>query len=114
MRLATNERLTFDRLILATGATPRRLDVPVDPAARLYYLRTWAHADALRGIADAVRKVVIIGSGFIGLEAAASLRDRGLDVTVVGRDDRLFHGHVLEQLRRGAEEPTAIRVRHMR
>jgi apoptosis-inducing factor 3 len=88
VRLATNERLTFDRLILATGATPRRLDVPVDPAARLYYLRTWAHADALRGIADAVRKVVIIGSGFIGLEAAASLRERGLDVTVVGRDDR--------------------------
>lgn len=88
VRLATGDRIIFDRLILATGATPRRLDVPVDPAARLYYLRTWAHADALRGVADAVRKVVIIGSGFIGLEAAASLRDRGVDVTVVGRDDR--------------------------
>ena len=88
VRLATGDRIIFDRLILATGATPRRLDVPVDPAARVYYLRTWAHADALRGVADAVRKVVIIGSGFIGLEAAASLRERGLDVTVVGRDDR--------------------------
>jgi apoptosis-inducing factor 3 len=88
VRLASSERILFDRLILATGATPRRLEVPVDPAARLYYLRTWAHADALRAIADTVRKVVIIGSGFIGLEAAASLRDRGLDVTVVGRDDR--------------------------
>ena len=86
--LVSGERITFDRLILATGATPRRLEVPVDPAARLYYLRTWAHADTIRGIADAVRKVVIIGTGFIGLEAAASLRERGLDVTVVGLDDQ--------------------------
>lgn len=80
VRRSTSQRIIFDRLILATGATPRRLDVPIDSAARLYSLRAWAHADALRGIADAVRKVVIIGSGFIGLEAAASLRDRGLDV----------------------------------
>lgn len=87
VRLRSGERIIFDRLILATGATPRRLDIPVDSAARLYYLRTWADADALRGIAEAVRKVVIIGSGFIGLEAAASLRERGLDVTVVGQDD---------------------------
>ncbi len=86
--LANGDRIGFDRLILAPGAIPRRLDVPVDPEARLYYLRTWADADALRGIATAVRKVVIIGAGFIGLEAAASLRERGLDVTVVGRDDR--------------------------
>jgi NADPH-dependent 2,4-dienoyl-CoA reductase/sulfur reductase-like enzyme/nitrite reductase/ring-hydroxylating ferredoxin subunit len=92
VRLATGDPIIFDRLILATGAVPRRLDVPIgmpiDPAARLYYLRTWADADALRGVADAVRNVVIIGTGFIGLEAAASLRERGLNVTVVGRDDR--------------------------
>jgi apoptosis-inducing factor 3 len=88
VRLATGDRIIFDRLILATGAIPRRLDIPIDPAARIYYLRTWADADALRGVADAVRKVVVIGSGFIGLEAAASLQERGLEVTVIGRDDR--------------------------
>src|SRR5688572_24844256 len=73
VRLATGDRIIFDRLILATGAVPRRLDVPVDSEARVYYLRTWADADALRGVADAVRNLVVIGSGFIGLEAAASL-----------------------------------------
>ena len=88
VRLGTGERIIFDRLILATGAVPRRLDVAIDPAARLYYLRTWADADVLRGVAEAARDVVIIGTGFIGLEAAASLRERGLNVTVVGRDDR--------------------------
>jgi apoptosis-inducing factor 3 len=88
VHLTSGDEIRFDRLILATGATPRRLDVPVDPAARLYYLRTWADADALREAAGAVRDVVIIGSGFIGLEAAASLRERGLNVTVVGRDER--------------------------
>ena len=88
VRLATGDPIVFDRLILATGAVPRRLDVPIDPAARIYYLRTWADADALRGVTDAVRNVIIIGTGFIGLEAAASLRERSLNVTVIGRDDR--------------------------
>ena len=114
VRLATGERVIFDRLILATGATPRRLDVPVDPAARVYYLRTWAHADALRGVADAVRKVVIIGSGFIGLEAAASLRERGLDVTVVGRDDRPLQtvlGRDLGDFVRRTHEAHGVRFR---
>ena len=88
VRLTTGERIVFDRLILATGATPRRLDVPIDPAAPLHYLRTWADADALRDAADGARNAVIIGSGFIGLEAAASLRQRGIGVTVVAPDER--------------------------
>lgn len=88
VRLTSGERISYDRLILAPGAIPRRLDIPTDPNARLFYLRTWGDADALRGVADAVRNVVIIGAGFIGLEAAASLRERGLDVTVVAPQER--------------------------
>ncbi|HYC60103.1 MAG TPA: FAD-dependent oxidoreductase [Thermoanaerobaculia bacterium] len=88
VRLANGETITFDRLILAPGAIPRRLDIPVAAEARVHYLRTWADADALRLSADDARKVVIIGAGFIGLEAAASLRELGLDVTVIGREAR--------------------------
>ncbi len=86
--LASGERIAFDRLILATGARPRHLDVPAAPGARVAYLRTWADADALIAIAEAPRRAVVIGAGFIGLETAASLRERGLDVTVVGAEER--------------------------
>ncbi|HEU5162573.1 MAG TPA: FAD-dependent oxidoreductase [Thermoanaerobaculia bacterium] len=86
VHLSHGDASLYDRLILAPGATPRRLDIPIDPAARLFYLRTWADADALRDATESARSAVIIGSGFIGLEAAASLRERGLEITVVGRD----------------------------
>jgi NADPH-dependent 2,4-dienoyl-CoA reductase/sulfur reductase-like enzyme/nitrite reductase/ring-hydroxylating ferredoxin subunit len=88
LALASGERIAFDRLILATGARLRHLHVPAAPEARIFYLRTWADADALRAVAVAPRRVVVIGAGFIGLEAAASLRELGLDVTVVGAEER--------------------------
>jgi NADPH-dependent 2,4-dienoyl-CoA reductase/sulfur reductase-like enzyme/nitrite reductase/ring-hydroxylating ferredoxin subunit len=88
VRLAGGERIAFDRLILATGASPRRLEVPVDAAARVLYLRTWGDADAIREAARAARRAVVIGASFIGLEVAASLRELGLEVTVVGPEER--------------------------
>jgi NADPH-dependent 2,4-dienoyl-CoA reductase/sulfur reductase-like enzyme/nitrite reductase/ring-hydroxylating ferredoxin subunit len=88
LSLAGGETIAFDRLILATGASPRRLNVPAAPGARIHYLRTWADADALRAFAGTARDVVLVGAGFIGLEAAASLRELGLNVTVVGMEER--------------------------
>jgi 3-phenylpropionate/trans-cinnamate dioxygenase ferredoxin reductase subunit len=88
--------------------------VAIDPAARLYYLRTWADADALRAVADALRNVVIIGTGFVGLEAAASLRERGLNVTVVGRDERPLQavlGRDVGDFVRGTHEAHGVRFR---
>jgi len=87
LHLAGGEAIAFDRLILATGASPRHLEVKTDPAARVHYLRTWADADELRKATEGAGKAVIIGASFIGLETAASLRERGVDVTVVGTDD---------------------------
>jgi apoptosis-inducing factor 3 len=86
--LAGGERIGFDRLILATGARPRRLDIPIENGARVHYLRTWADADAITGEIEGARSAVIIGASFIGLEAAASLRERGLNITVVGAEER--------------------------
>ena len=88
VHLTTGERIAFDRLIIATGASARRLDVPTAKDARVFYLRTWTDADALRGAAEKVRDVVIIGASFIGLETAASLRERGVNVTVIGAEQR--------------------------
>src|ERR1700728_200088 len=81
--LADGRALNFDRLLLATGAEPRR--IPVDGAALdgVYYLRTLADCDVLRGRLDKGGRVVVVGAGWIGSEFAASARQRGLDVTVV-------------------------------
>ncbi|HKO56362.1 MAG TPA: FAD-dependent oxidoreductase, partial [Thermoanaerobaculia bacterium] len=83
--LADGERLPYDRLILATGASPRRLDVGGDG---IRYLRTWNDAEDLLAATKDARRAVVIGASFIGLETAASLRERGLEVTVVGVEER--------------------------
>ena len=77
------ERLPFDRLLLATGAAPRRLRVPGAELDGVYYLRDLADADALRERMSAGGKVVVVGAGWIGAEVAASARQQGLDVTVL-------------------------------
>lgn len=88
VRFLGGETMPYDRLILATGATPRRLEVKSDASTPIHYLRTWADAAKILQAARDARNAVLIGTSFIGLEVAASLRERGLDVTVVGPDQR--------------------------
>jgi 3-phenylpropionate/trans-cinnamate dioxygenase ferredoxin reductase subunit len=83
LALDTGERLTFDRLLLATGAEPRRLTVPGSDLPGIHYLRTLADSDALRERLDAGGKLVVVGAGWIGGEVAASARQRGLEVTLI-------------------------------
>ena len=77
------ERLRYDRLLLTTGAEPRRLAIPGGQLDGVLYLRTVGDSDALRNRLDRGGSVVVIGAGWIGAEVAASARQRGLDVTVV-------------------------------
>src|SRR3954452_11601566 len=84
LALDTGERLTFDRLLLATGAEPRRLTVPGSDLPGIHYLRTLADSDALRERLDAGGKLVVVGAGWIGAEVAASARQRGLEATLIG------------------------------
>jgi NADPH-dependent 2,4-dienoyl-CoA reductase/sulfur reductase-like enzyme len=80
--LHDGERVEFDGLVIATGATPRRL--PNQPAlAGVFTLRTVDDAIAVRETFPSNPKVVVIGAGFIGAEVAATCRTRGLDVTVL-------------------------------
>lgn len=77
---------SFDRLLLATGADPVTLPIQGASDAQLHYLRTYSDSRAIARKAASAKQVVIVGSSFIALEVAASLRERGIAVHVVGRE----------------------------
>lgn len=78
--------ISFDRLVLATGAEPIRLPIPGQDGAHVFTLRSFSDSRRIIEYAKNARTVVVLGSGFIGLEVAAALRARGLAVHVVSRD----------------------------
>lgn len=97
--LADGARLRYDRLLLATGASPRRLTVPGSDFAGIHYLRTLEQSTELRdALAGGGRRVVIVGSGWIGLEVAAAARGYGNDVTVVGHEAIPLSGALGDEL----------------
>lgn len=82
--------LAYDKLVLATGAHVRRLNAPGDTLANVFYLREIADVHALRQAIVPGARAVIVGGGYIGLEAAASLRKLGLHVTVLEAQSRVL------------------------
>ena len=90
VELSSGERVPFDRLVIASGASPRRLDVPGADLGGVYTLRTLANSTAIRERAAESRRAFVVGSNFIGLETAASLTQLGVDVTLCDRGDQLF------------------------
>ncbi|MFF8030796.1 MULTISPECIES: NAD(P)/FAD-dependent oxidoreductase [unclassified Streptomyces] len=85
----------YDKLLLATGAEPRRLDIPGTDLAGVHHLRRLAHAERLRGVLASLGRdnghLVIAGAGWIGLEIAAAARQYGAEVTVVHRGPTPLH-----------------------
>ncbi len=98
--LADGRSLPYDKLLLATGAVPRRLPLPGADGNRCAYLRTYDDALLIRGALRPGSRIVILGGGFIGLELAASARRRGAQVTVVEALPRILTRGVPEEIAR--------------
>jgi 3-phenylpropionate/trans-cinnamate dioxygenase ferredoxin reductase subunit len=81
--LESGERLNYDRLLIATGSSARKLSVPGADLPGILYLRTLPDSDALKRVMGPGKKLVIAGGGFIGMEVGATARQAGTDVTVL-------------------------------
>lgn len=89
VRLSDGSVLPYDKLLLATGSTPRKLPMP-GLGRRCVYLRTFADALAIRVHLKAGNRIAVIGGGFIGLELAAAARKLGAAVTVIEAQPRIL------------------------
>ena len=80
----------YEKLLLAPGSTPRRLDVTGSDLPEVHSLRTLEDSDRIRDAARTAERAVVVGGGFIGMEVAASLRRLGLEVTLIHLGTGLF------------------------
>jgi NADPH-dependent 2,4-dienoyl-CoA reductase/sulfur reductase-like enzyme/nitrite reductase/ring-hydroxylating ferredoxin subunit len=102
----SGETMDYDALLVATGGAPVRLNIPGSDLKNICVLRSFADADAIVETAKNSRRAVVVGSSFIGMEAAYSLRERGLEVTVVAPSQEPFENTL------GTEVGTVFRRLH--
>jgi 3-phenylpropionate/trans-cinnamate dioxygenase ferredoxin reductase component len=95
VRLGDGTTLQYDKLLLATGAEPRRLDIPGTDLVGVHHLRRLAHSERLKHVLTSLGRenghIVIAGAGWIGLEVAAAARGYGAEVTVVEPEPTPLH-----------------------
>ena len=86
VKLENGKTYSYGALLLATGADPVKLPIESATESQIHYLRTFADSRAIIAKAQSAKSVVVVGASFIGLEVAASLRTRGIEVNVVAPD----------------------------
>ncbi len=90
LRMKSGAEIGFEKLLVATGARPRTLDIPGAQLGNVHYLRSLSDSKSIRESVEGVGRAVVIGSGFIGMEVAAVLAQKGIEVTMVLREDRIW------------------------
>jgi 3-phenylpropionate/trans-cinnamate dioxygenase ferredoxin reductase component len=112
VRLSDGSVLPYDKLLLATGSTPRKLPMP-GLGGRCVYLRTFNDALAIRAHLSAGNRIAIVGGGFIGLELAAAARKLGANVTVIEAQPRILMRGVpaeIAEIIRQAHEAEGVKI----
>jgi len=98
LRTADGETLAYDKLVFATGARPRLLNLPGVDLDGIHYLRTIEDVTGIRNQLTKEARLVIVGAGYIGLEVAAVASQLGADVTVIEMEDRVMSRVVSPQI----------------
>ncbi|HKQ74913.1 MAG TPA: FAD-dependent oxidoreductase [Blastocatellia bacterium] len=108
------EQLAYDALLVATGGEPRTLPIAGADLKNVLTLRSFSDSDAIIAAAEQAKRAVVIGASFIGLEAASSLKTRGLEVTVVAPEQTPFEitlGGEIGALFKKIHEDNGVRFR---
>jgi 3-phenylpropionate/trans-cinnamate dioxygenase ferredoxin reductase subunit len=114
VRLENGQSIAYTKLLLATGSRPRTLSLPGAELAGVHYLRTRADAERIRSEMGAGKRLVVIGGGYIGLEAAAVAAQAGMQVTVLELADRILGrvtGPIAADFLRAAHEGHGVAIR---
>src|ERR1051326_7760274 len=82
-KLANGDTIRYEKLLLATGASPKELNVPGSDLKNVFYLRTIEEAFAIRDAIKAANNVVLVGAGYLNMEVGAGALSRGKDVTFI-------------------------------
>jgi NADPH-dependent 2,4-dienoyl-CoA reductase/sulfur reductase-like enzyme len=90
LHLKANGDFGFQRLVVATGARPRTFEIPGANLENIYYLRSVDDSKAIRGAAETAKRAAVIGGGFIGMEVAAVLAQKGAETTMVLKEERIW------------------------
>ncbi len=98
LRLENGDTLAYDKLALCLGASVRKLEIPGHELDGIHYLRSAQDADAIRADLQSAKTAVIVGGGYIGLELAASLRKKGIQVTLLETQNRILARVTAEEI----------------
>lgn len=104
VHLRSGQDIGFEKLIVATGARVRTLDIPGHDLQGIYYLRTLEDSKRIRDRAASAKQAVVIGGGFIAMEVASVLAQKGIETTMVLPDDRIWKRFFTSRMSRFFED----------
>jgi NADPH-dependent 2,4-dienoyl-CoA reductase/sulfur reductase-like enzyme len=90
LRTSSAQEFGFEKLLIATGAQPRRLDCPGSELSGIFYLRSLSDAERIRSEASGAKRAVVVGGGFIGMEVASVLAQKNIETSLVIREERVW------------------------